>query len=54
MLSSLIGSYLIVYAIGYMLFVRPKLTKSMESTRWVDVVFYATLVVLATIRFAHS
>ncbi len=54
MLSSFIGSYLIVYAIGYMLFIRPALTRRMKSTRWVDVLFYLSLIVLATIRFTQA
>lgn len=54
MFQNIISSYLIVYAIGYMLFVRPALVSRIKSTQWADKAFYVSLIILATIRFASS
>jgi len=49
-MKEVIGSYLICYAIGYMIFARPYFTKRNWGNT-ADKIFYISLVVLATIRY---
>jgi hypothetical protein len=44
--SSFWSAYVICYAIGYMLWIRPRL----QSKKW-DMAFYASLLILSTVRY---
>jgi hypothetical protein len=59
-MGTLIGiwsGYQICYAIGYMLLVRPPLLKRLPNgalMKWIDYVFYLSLLVFSTLKYFVS
>ena len=47
-MSEFISSYIICYAIGYMLWIKPNIVKHKKIF---DLLFYASLIVISTIRY---